>query len=148
MSNSTLRGTPERRVPPLKPVKTYVRSMDGWSKRNPFYFWYLLREATCVAVGYYALLLICALERLTAGEAAFTHFMQAMASPGWIVVSLVMLLAMIYHAWTWFAVMPKTMPFVFVGGKRVSDATIVGAGGTAAVIVSLLILIAFLVCKP
>lgn len=139
---------PARRVPPLRQVKTYTRSMDGWYKRNSFFKWYMFRETTCLVVGYYALLLMCALERLTAGEAAFTHFMHVMGSPGWIVINLAALAAMLYHAWTWFAIMPKTMPFIFAGGKRVSDQAIVNTAMLAFAGTSLLILVAFLVTKP
>ena len=139
---------PARRVPPLKQVKTYTRSMDGWYKRNSFFKWYMFRETTCLVVGYYALILMCAIERLTAGEAAFNGFMAAMASPGWIVVNLLAFAAMLYHAWSWFAIMPKTLPFIYSGGKKVSDGAIVNVALAAAGATSLIILAAFLVTKP
>ena len=139
---------PQRRVPPQAETRTWRRPMKGWYNRNAFYGWYMAREATCVFVGYYALLLICAFERLGAGEAAFTHFMQALAAPGWIVFHGIVFVAFVYHAWTWFAVMPKTMPFVFIGGKRVADARIVSAGALAAIGVSLAILAFFWLTRP
>lgn len=142
MSNSSLRGIPARRAAPLKPVKTHVRSMQGWSARSPFYRWYLLREATCVAVGYFALLGLCALERLGAGPAAWSHFLQRLAQPGWIVWHAALFALMLYHAWTWFAVLPKTIPFVFIGNTRVPDAWLVRAGWLAS-LATALALIAF-----
>lgn len=139
---------PDRRVPPLGNPQTWRGSTAKWYNRNPFYGWYMAREATCVFVGYYALLLICAFERLGAGEAAFTQFIAALSAPGWIVVHGIVFVAFVYHAWTWFAVMPKTMPFVFVGGKRVDDRRIVQAGAAAAVFVSLAILAFFWITRP
>ena len=141
-------NAPARRAPPLKVMRSYQRPVAGWYRRNPFYLAYMLREATCVFVGYYAMLLICALERLTAGAAAFTHFIQTIGRPGWVVLHLLTLAAMLYHAITWFAVMPKTMPFVFVAGKRVADSTIVRAGAFAGVLGALLVLVFFWVTQP
>ena len=40
------------------------------------------------------------------------------------------------HAWTWFAVMPKTMPFIRIGGQRVADRAIIAVGALAAVAAS------------
>jgi fumarate reductase subunit D len=34
----------------------------------------------------------------------------------------------VYHTWSWFNIMPKTMPALFAGGKRVPPAVITGAG--------------------
>ena len=141
-------NTPARRMPPLKPVKTYTRPMKGWYNRNPFYAWYMLREATCVAVGYFALLVICAVERLGAGEAAFEHFMMTMRSPLWLVINALAFVAFVYHAVTWFAVMPKTMPFIFVGGKSLPDETIITGGATAGVLGALAVLAAFWMSAP
>jgi len=42
-------------------MKTYRRSMTGWWKRNPFYLWYMLREASCVVITLFALILLVGL---------------------------------------------------------------------------------------
>jgi fumarate reductase subunit C len=120
---------PERRVPPLKPVAGYRRSMRHWYLHTrPVYRGYMLRELTCVAVGYYALVLICGLFNLHAGEAAFNGFIAALRSPFWLIVNLIAFAALLFHAITWFQVMPKTMPLLFIGGKRVPDRLISKAG--------------------
>lgn len=122
----------------MKP-KTYVRSMDGWSARLPFYRWYLLREATCVFVIAYALVLLAGLASLAHGREAFEAWRALLATPVAIAFHLLTLAAMVYHSWTWFKVMPKTLPFIRLGGRRVADATIVRSGVVAALAVSALL---------
>lgn len=117
-------------------IKTYTRFMSGWWRRNPFYLWYMLREASCVFVAAYALVLLCGLYRLSQGRDAFDNWRTALTSPWSIAFHLAALLLVLYHAWTWFKVMPKTMPFIRMGGKRLPDKAIIGAGVTAAVLLS------------
>jgi fumarate reductase subunit C len=129
-------------------LRTYVRPMTGWWQRNPFYRRYMLREATCVAVGVYAFELLVGVIRLSQGKGPFEGWMEAMASPIALVCNLVVLALVTFHAWTWFEVMPKTMPFVFVGGRNLPGRTIVTAGGLAAVVASLVLWILFWVSQP
>jgi fumarate reductase subunit C len=120
---------------------TYVRPMQGWWRRNAFYRWYIVRELTCVAVIIYALELLVGLLRLTQGQAAFDAWRATLAAPWAIAGNIVVLVFMTYHAWTWLAVMPKTMPFVRVGGRRVPDRMIVAAASAAAIVASLVVLV-------
>jgi fumarate reductase subunit C len=120
--------------------KTYRRSMDGWYHRLPWYRAYLIREATCFVVIAYALLLLVGLWRLGQGREAFDAWRQALASPPALVWHLVVLAGFGYHAWTWFEVMPKTLPFVKVGGQRLTDGAIIRLGATAAALASLALL--------
>ena len=120
-------------------LKTYTRPMRGWWRRNPFYLWYMLREASCVFVAAYALVLLCGLYRLSQGADTFDAWRTALASPWSVAFHLVALLLVLYHAWTWFKVMPKTLPCIRIGGKRVPDAAIVGCGVIAAMVLSALL---------
>jgi fumarate reductase subunit C len=45
-----------------------------------------------------------------------------------------------YHTYSWFEIMPKTMPPVVVGGKKLAPGTITGLGLAAAVAASALVL--------
>jgi fumarate reductase subunit C len=45
--------------------------------------------------------------------------------------------AIAYHAYTWFKIMPITMPPILVGGKKLEPCVITGSGIAAAVVVSL-----------
>ena len=117
-------------------TRPYVRPMTGWWWRNAYYRAYMMREASSVFVAAYALVLLFGLARLAQGRAAFDGWRESLVSPWAVAFHVVALAFFFFHAWTWFAVMPKTMPVVRVGGNRVSDRTIVAAGAVAAVVVS------------
>jgi fumarate reductase subunit C len=111
--------------------------MRGWWRRNPFYRRYMLREATALFVALYALVLLVGLARLAQGREAYEAWRAALATPAALGFHAVALAALVYHAWTWFAVMPKTLPFLTLGGRRISDRAIVAAGAAAAVVASI-----------
>ena len=122
-------------------LKTYVRPMTGWWRRNPFYIWYMVREASCVFITIYALVLLVGLWRLSQGQAAFDAWRAALTAPTSIVFHFVTLVMVTYHSWTWFKIMPKTMPFVRIAGKRVSDRAIVASGVIATVVASIVLFV-------
>ena len=116
-------------------MKTYRRPMTGWWRRNPFYVRYMLREASCVFVIAYALVLLVGLYRLAQGEAAFGAWVAALRTPAALVFHAATLAFTGYHAWTWVAVMPKTLPTL-----PVPDRAIVAAGIGAALAASAAVL--------
>lgn len=125
-------------------MKTYVRPMAGWWKRNPFYLWYMLREASCLFITAYALLLLWGLFRLQQGRVAFEQWRDSLGSPLSLAFHVVALVLVVYHSWTWFKIMPKTLPFVRVAGRRVPDRAIVAAGVTATLLCSAALVYFFL----
>ena len=122
--------------------RPYVRSMDGWWKKNPFYVEYMIHEGTALFVMAYGIVLTFGLVRLTQGEAAWEGWLDAMKSPLSIIFHLVLLAAIAYHAFTWFKLFPLTTPPVIINGKKLEPELIVRGGWAAAVgatIVSFLI---------
>jgi fumarate reductase subunit C len=117
--------------------RPYRRSMRGWWRRDPFFVRYMIRELTAFIVAAYAIVLLVGVLALSRGEAAWNGWLAALRSPLSVALHVVMLVAMIYHTWSWFEIMPKTMPALFVGGRRVSAPTIIVSGLVAAVIASL-----------
>ena len=117
-------------------LRTYVRPMGGWWRRNPFYRAYMLREATALFVALYAIVLLTGLARLAQGRAAYEAWRAALVTPAALAFHALALAAFAYHAWTWFAVMPKTLPAVRIAGRRIPDAAIVAGGVTAACVAS------------
>ena len=115
-------------------MKTYRRAMTGWWQRNPFYVWYMLREASCVFITAYALLLLLGLYRLSQGPAAFDAWLGALRAPGSLAFHGVALALVLYHSWTWFKVMPRTLPLV-----PVPDRAIIASGVAAAIVSSVLL---------
>ena len=120
--------------------RPYVRDMDGWWTRVPFFKRYMAREVTAFFVAVYGLLLLAGLVRLSQGPAAFAQWLDQLRS-GWsIALHVVLLLVFAYHTYSWFEIMPKTMPILFIGGKRVAASTITRLGFTAAVVCTIALL--------
>lgn len=117
----------------------YRRPMDGWWKRDPFFVRYMIREVTALGVAIYAVILAVGVLRLSQGEAAWNGWLEALKSPLSLMLHLVLLVSMIEHARSWFEIMPKTMPYMDVGGKRVEASTIMRTGWIATAVVSVLV---------
>ena len=128
--------------------KPFVRPMTGWWRRDPYFVRYMWREATALAVAAYAVVLMVGVWRLAQGQAAFDGWLQALRSWPSIVLHLVLLAAMVLHAVSWFEIMPKTMPMMFVGGERVAGATITRAGLAAAMAAALALFVVAWMFKP
>jgi fumarate reductase subunit C len=94
--------------------RTYLRPMDGWWKRDPFFVKYMAREVTSVFVVIYALILLVTVLRLAQGEASFDRWVANLRSPAAILLHAILLVVFLYHTLSWFQVMPKTMAPVVV----------------------------------
>jgi len=116
--------------------RPYRRPMQGWWRRDPFFVRYMAREMTALAVLAYAVVLAVGVVRLAQGEAAWNGWLQALRTPASVLLHVVILVSMAVHARSWFEIMPKTMPMIFIGGKRLAASTITRAGWTATVVAS------------
>lgn len=123
-------------------MKTYVRPMAGWWRRNPFYLAYMARELSSVLVTAYALVLLVGLLRLAQGRDAYEAWRASLAGGPALLFHFVTLALMIVHAWSWFRVMPKTMPFIRIGGWRVPDRLIVVLAELSGVAAAVCLLVA------
>ena len=110
--------------------RPYMRPMQGWWRRDPFFVRYMVREATAVAVAVYAIVLTVGVVRLAQGEGAWNGWLAALQTPGSMALHGVLLIAMVIHAKSWFEIMPKTMPMIRVGGRRLKASTITGWAAT------------------
>ena len=111
--------------------------MDGWWKKNPFFVEYVIHESTALFVLAYAVTLLVGLIRLGQGEAAWNGWLAALQSPVALVFHLALLVAIAYHTYTWFKIMPITLPPIMVDGKKLSPCAIITGGLTAAVVAGL-----------
>jgi fumarate reductase subunit C len=107
--------------------------MDGWWKKNPYYVEYMVHEGTALFVIAYVITLTFGLVRLSQGPEAWAGWLKAMESPLAIVFHLVLLVAIAYHAFTWFKLFPLTTPPVVLNGKKIEPIAIVRAGWAAAI---------------
>jgi fumarate reductase subunit C len=113
--------------------------MKGWWKRDPFFVRYMAREATAIFVYLYAIVLLAGLSALANGRAEFESWLAMLRHPLGVTFQIACLLVFAYHTWSWFVIMPKTMPPVVIAGKRLAAGTITGAGVAAALAATLLI---------
>jgi len=120
--------------------RPYVRPMGGWWKRDPFFVRYMVREGTAVAVLAYALVLCVGLVRLAQGEAAWNGFVDALRTPWSLLLHAVLLVSFFVHAKSWFEIMPKTMPMMFVRGERLAASAVTRTGWAAAAAASIVML--------
>jgi succinate dehydrogenase subunit C len=123
--------------------RTYVRPMDGWWRRDSFFLWYMARELTAPFVALYSVILLVTVMRLAQGRESFDAWVANLRGEGFIFLHVVLFLVFLYHTWTWFAIMPKTMPPIVVGGRRLAPGEITGAGIAASVVVSIALLAFF-----
>lgn len=122
--------------------KPLVRDVPptSWFLRHPRYMRYMAREVTSVFIGAYCVLLVVAMERLSAGPAAWQGFLDGLRSPLSLVFHVLAAAAAFYHAGTWFNATQKAMPLQ-VGEEFVKGSYISGAHYLVWAILSLLVLI-------
>jgi len=120
--------------------KPYVRSMDGWWKKNPYYVEYMIHEGTALFVAAYAFILLVGLYRLGQGETQWNAWVEALKSPLSLICHVALLAGVAYHTYSWFQIMPITMPPIVVNGKKLAPSVITGAGLAAAAVASLALL--------
>jgi len=121
--------------------RPYVRevSKTRWYFRHPRYLRYMSREITCLFIGAFALLLLCALGRLSAGRAAYDAFLASLQGPWGIVGLLLVLIFAVHNTTSWFNVTPKAMP-VQIGEDFLPGKFIVAAHYAAWILASLVVL--------
>jgi len=122
-------------------IKTYIRPMQGWWRRNPFFVRYMIREASSVFLAIYAVILLVGLARLTQGEAAWDAWRAALTSFGSLVFHWLALLTVGYHAYTWWKVAPKTAPDLRFAGQPLPELVITAGGWFATLGASALVYI-------
>ena len=114
--------------------------MDGWWKKNPFFVEYIAHEATALFVAAYALVLLVGVIRLSQGEAAWDGWLAAMRSPVSVIAHLVLLAGAVYHTYSWFKILPLTMPPVIVGGQKMAPGVLTSSALMVAAVAGLALL--------
>ena len=120
-------------------VRTYVRPMKGWWRRNPYFTRYMFREGSSVFLAIYAVILLVGLLRLSQGRDAYDAWLASLATPASLIFHALALVTVGYHAFTWWKVSAKTAPDLRVGGRPVPDMLIAMGGWSAALVASILV---------
>ena len=108
--------------------KPYVRPMPAtWWLRNRAYFRFMLRELTAVFVAVYCVILLVILWKLKrSGGTVYDAILAPLQDWRSVLLHFIVLVAALYHTFTWFALVPKVMvvrfgeekvpPFMLVAG--------------------------------
>jgi fumarate reductase subunit C len=108
----------------------YIRPMSKttWYMRNKRYKVYMLREMTCLLVGFYSFLAIFALAALAEGSPErWNGFLASQQNPAMIAFhGIALIYFLVYQTFAWFELAPKAMP-VQLGEKKLPDSFIVVA---------------------
>ncbi len=121
--------------------KPYVRKMEAtWWQKHSFYRLYMLREATVLPLILFTLFLTFGLGALVKGAEAWQSWLAFMAHPVVIVINIVALAGSLFHAYTFFSMMPQVMP-IRLKGKVVDSKIIVLSQWAAVAAISLIVLI-------
>ena len=130
---------------PTRELKLYRRPMSfWWWLDRPAYFKFIVRELTCLFVGAFAILTLLQIRAVGEGPEAYAAFAATLASPAGIAFSVVAFLFVLYHAVTWFSLVPTTI-VLRVGERRVPSSVIAGAHFAGWLVVS--VVVAYIVLR-
>jgi fumarate reductase subunit C len=116
----------------------YVRplSKTTWYMRQGRYKVYMLREVTCLLVGFYTFLTIYGMAALATGPGQWDQFLASQQNMAMIVFHAIALLYFLfYQTFAWFKLAPKAMP-VQLGEKKLPGSVIVAGHYAAWVVLS------------
>ena len=120
----------------------YVRpvSKTGWYLAKRSYTVHMLQELTSLFVAIFALILLWGIGAVAGGPESYRSFLDALASPGMLILMWATFIVMCYHAIAWFSVTPKAMP-IQRGEEFVPGSLIAGAHYVVWIVLSLVVLL-------
>jgi fumarate reductase subunit C len=120
----------------------YVRpvSKTTWYMRNGRYRKYMLREVTCLLVGFYSFFAICVLAILAGGsEEAWNSFLASQQNGFWVGFHAAALIYyLVFMTFDWFKLAPKALPLQ-LGEQKAPDIVVILAHYVAWVVVTAII---------
>jgi fumarate reductase subunit C len=114
------------------PVSTF------WWLRRRSYFAFVIRELSSVFVAWFVVFLLLLVRAVAAGAAEYQRFLDWSANPFVLLLNVVALFFVLFHAVTWFNLAPQAM-VVRLRGKRVPGARIVALNYLALAVLSAVI---------
>ena len=114
------------------------RMSTWWWLRSGHYLAFILRELSSVFVAWSVVYLLLLVRAVSQGEASYQQLVSWSRSPGILVVNVVSLIFVVYHAATWFNLAPQAM-VVHLRGRRVPGAWIAASNYGAWALVSALV---------
>jgi fumarate reductase subunit C len=96
-----------------------------WLERGS-YFAFMLRELSCVFVGWFVVYLLLLVRAVGQGDASYQSFLNWSGTPSILLLNVVSLLFILYHAVTFFGA-AQTIVVVRLGGKLVPGSLILAS---------------------
>ncbi len=103
---------------PYHPRWLRPRVSTYWWLEKPAYFVFILREASCMFVGWFTLYLLWLLDAVLEGPLAYEVFLGWSATPWVLLLNILTLGFVVFHAITFFQAAPQAM-VVRLGRTRV-----------------------------
>ena len=123
---------------PFHPRWYRPRVSTWWWLKRPSSRAFILREVSSIFVAWFVFFFLLLVAAVGRGEAAYQEFIGWAANPGIVLVNLVSLLFVVFHAVTWFNLAPQAM-VVHMRGKRVPGKLIAASNYGLWVVTSLLV---------
>jgi len=116
--------------------KSYRTRMSTywWLTRWP-YLKFILREGSAVFVAWIVIVTLFQIQALTRGAADYAEFQNWLRNPFVVLLNVVSLLFVVFHAVTWFNLAPKAMA-IRMRGNRLPNLAISGPNYVAWVVIS------------
>jgi fumarate reductase subunit C len=117
----------------VSPASSYRQHHPKWYRAPVSVWWWLeqwrftkfvLRELTSLFVGFAAFVYLWQLRALVGGAEAYGRFLEAMRNPGMVALHAVTIVAVLFHAITWFNLTPRAMD-VRARGRKVPDRVVI-----------------------
>ena len=87
---------------PYRPRMSPYWYLDRWP-----YLKFMVREASCIFVAYFAVVMLLQIHAISAGPAAYVRFQAWMRCPLILDLNAIALVLIVFHAVTWFALVPR-----------------------------------------
>jgi fumarate reductase subunit C len=131
-------SAPSASYTPYHPRWLRRRVSTYWWLHRRSYFAFILRELSSIFIAWFVVFLLMFIRAVSQGDPAYRQFLDWAGSPLVVLLNLVSLFFVVFHALTWFNLAPKAM-VVQVGGKPLPAAVISGSNYLAWIVVSALV---------
>jgi len=115
-----------------------IRVSTYWWLERRSYLAFIVRELSSVFVAWFAVYLLRLIRAIAQGPLAYERFLQWSTQPAVLLLNVVTLFFVVFHAITWFNLAPQAI-VARLGGKRLPGSLITASNYAAWVVTSVLV---------